>query len=270
MSMRGITIIIGLLLATVRAAETGQLQLARELFAEHDWQACRVEAERVLLDSSGSPEARLLAAAAQLRLRGAERETLRHLLEIAQNQSIQMPLRSLASFEAGRVLWSLGELVPAYESMAFAYLHSRDEDIFLRSGCSLFLLMKDDESLRARSDSLYSQIRSSRDLYDWTLQQECRPPKDKSAGFFALPGEMITGFYRAQVGPAIGMRCSCLPSCSEYFLQACRKHGLLGFPLQADRFFREPSIVQKQINPVLIGDEIRYRDPLCDHDFWLK
>ena len=78
-------------------------------------------------------------------------------------------------------------------------------------------------------------------------------------------------FYSAQIGPAIGSRCDLLPSCSEYFLQASRAHGLLGVPIMADRFVREPSVVSARANPATMPDgRIRYADPVSDHDYWMK
>ena len=89
-------------------------------------------------------------------------------------------------------------------------------------------------------------------------------------GTVALPARTFITFYRTQVSPAIGARCSLEPSCSEYFVQAVRKHSLLGFPIIADRFFREPSVLAARAKPVVMPDgHIRYADPVSDHDFWM-
>lgn len=76
--------------------------------------------------------------------------------------------------------------------------------------------------------------------------------------------------YRTQIGPAIGSRCLMHPSCSEYCLQAVRRHGWLGLAIYGDRAVREPDVVRKAETPVLIEGVRRYADPLCDHDHWIR
>lgn len=78
------------------------------------------------------------------------------------------------------------------------------------------------------------------------------------------------GFYRAQISPALGARCSLFPSCSEYCLQAVRRHGFLGLALYGDRAVREPDVVKNADTPIVINGRIFYADPLSDHDFWLR
>jgi len=80
-----------------------------------------------------------------------------------------------------------------------------------------------------------------------------------------MPGELIVSFYRSQIGPAIGNRCTLEPSCSTYFLQACRKYGWLGFPMIGDRLLREPGVVKAGEKPVLVNGTWRYSDPIEDH-----
>ena len=92
-------------------------------------------------------------------------------------------------------------------------------------------------------------------------------PTDGTAG--SLPGRGIVAVYRSLVRPAIGARCSLHPSCSEYLLQASRRHGLLAFPMMADRLVREPSVVHDHPVPAPPGGEVRVPDPLSDHDFWM-
>lgn len=43
----------------------------------------------------------------------------------------------------------------------------------------------------------------------------------------------------------------------------------MGFPIVADRFFREPGVVKDGKKPVQKGKTVRYADPLNDHDFWM-
>lgn len=87
----------------------------------------------------------------------------------------------------------------------------------------------------------------------------------------SIPSRLLVGFYRWQVGPAIGMRCELHPSCSAYLLEACRAHGLLGFALMADRLYREPAVSAAREQVITLPDgRIRTADPLGDHDFWMK
>jgi len=38
-----------------------------------------------------------------------------------------------------------------------------------------------------------------------------------------------------------------------------------------DRFFREPEVNNEKKDPVVMPNgQIRYRDPLKNHDFWMK
>lgn len=81
----------------------------------------------------------------------------------------------------------------------------------------------------------------------------------------------VVGFYRLFIGPAIGQRCVLEPSCSRYFLLASRKHGLLGIPMTADRFVREPKASAPD-RPWIRNEagEWRHPDPVEDHDFWFS
>ena len=84
-------------------------------------------------------------------------------------------------------------------------------------------------------------------------------------------GDKLIGIsVRHAIRPAIGSRCSLDPSCSEYFRQASRNHGLLSIPMIADRLVREPSVVLKREREIVVGGETRIADPLSDHDQWMK
>jgi len=86
----------------------------------------------------------------------------------------------------------------------------------------------------------------------------------------AYPAQAFISLYRTQISPAIGARCSLEPSCSEYFVQAVKKHGLLGVPLIADRFVREPDVLKAKAKTVVMTDgRVRFADPVSDHDFWM-
>ncbi len=93
---------------------------------------------------------------------------------------------------------------------------------------------------------------------------------DGGGGIGGWASRRVTGFYKTVIGPAIGARCALEPSCSQYFLEASRRHGLLGFPMTADRFVREP-VVSAPDRPYVRGADGSWKhpDPVDDHDFWL-
>lgn len=92
-------------------------------------------------------------------------------------------------------------------------------------------------------------------------------PRGGSGGAFS---RAIVWFYRTCVGPAIGSRCALYPSCSQYFLDACRKHGWLGIPLMTDRFVREPVESVKDEWVLDPRGHWKHPDPVEDHDFWME
>ena len=86
---------------------------------------------------------------------------------------------------------------------------------------------------------------------------------------FSYPARGFIWFYRTQISPAIGARCQIYPSCSEYFVQAARKHGVAALPMIADRFVREPEIFSQGRHPVELSDgRILWGDAVSDHDWW--
>lgn len=93
-------------------------------------------------------------------------------------------------------------------------------------------------------------------------------PRPHSAGSLLARGVVL--FYRRFVGPAIGARCALEPSCSRYFLEASRRHGLLGLPMVADRFVREP--VESASDRLVRRPDgsWRHSDPVSDHDWWFR
>lgn len=98
------------------------------------------------------------------------------------------------------------------------------------------------------------------------------PPKRKKR---FSPGDAfaraVVSFYRFAVSPGIGSRCALEPSCSQYFLIASRRHGLLGLPMIADRFVREP-VASAPDRPVILNKsgQPRHPDPVEDHDWWFS
>ena len=255
------------------AALAAPLELAADLFAEGQWAAARVESLRVQAEAS-APEAgraRLLAAVSALRLGQGRTEAKAELAALWRAESTELETRCMAAYEFGLVDWSDGGKSNALAALKFTYLQTRDTPLFWRSGCSLYFFLKTDEALRRQEAATWQSLQSCRDAWPLEVWRECRPRKPGGESLFALPGKWVVKFYRAQIGPAIGSRCDLLPSCSEYFMQASRAHGLLGVPIMADRFVREPSVVSARAQPVTMPDgRIHYADPVSDHDYWMK
>lgn len=249
------------------AARAQSLDLAAELMAEGDWVGARREALRVVIAHPDHERALLLAAVSGLRGRSNyagrthDRQRLVHLA----SEAVDPGVRSQAAYEAGRACWQAGDLAQAWTLYARAFQSAPDRDLFLRSGCALFLLRQAQEELGRDQPALLNQLATCRNLWRWELRDEVRPVPAETFRVSAKPAEWIVSFYRKQIGPAIGHRCSLHPSCSAYFLQASREHGLLGVPLIADRLVREPGVVSAGEQPILTNGVLRFADPLSDH-----
>ena len=255
------------------------LRLAEELFAEGDWGAARVECWRVV-EGAGREEAvraRVLAAICMLRLSddaagAVAGEARRVLAGVWRDEGVALEVRCLAAYEAGRAEWAAGERAAAVGGLKFAWESTGDIPLFWRAGASLYVLLRGDGELRRQEAWAWFALQSCRDAWPPVVWRDAgRPARGRGVSVFSLPGRAVVGFYRAMISPAIGARCDLEPSCSEYFKQASGAHGLLGIPMMADRFVREPSVVSARERPVVMPDgRIRYADPLGAHDFWLK
>ncbi len=161
------------------------------------------------------------------------------------------------------------------DGIARAFQESRDAETFRVAGCALYLLLEDDAEAREANAALYEQARLCADSWkrpDWREARALlRRSKPKGGGgiggFFA---SCVFHFYKFAVGPALGSRCALEPSCSRYFLDASRKHGLLGIPMIADRFVREPvaSASDKLVRDA--NGELKHPDPVSEHDWWFS
>lgn len=249
--------------ATARAQS---LDLAAELVSEGNWVGARREALRVLMAQPDHERALLLAAVADVRARGRPPPSpsvniLAHLALAAGETEV----RAQAGYELGRVHWAKADVKAAWAAYARVFQTATDRNLFLRSGCALFLLRQEQENLGSDQPALLHQLATCRNLWRWELRDEVRPDRPSKTRVTAKPAEWTVAFYRRQIGPAIGHRCSLQPSCSTYFLEASRQQGLLGVPLIADRLVREPGVVSAGERPVHIHGAIRFVDPLSDH-----
>jgi len=250
------------------------LDLAGELYAEGQWEAAWTESRRALAEAGGpeaAARARLLSAQAARRAGQASGPALNELRAVWGDEEVPLEIRCAAACELGQAEGENRDAAAAYDALLFAYQNARGAPLFWRSGCSLYFLMKTDRRLRRDGAAVWRSLQSCRDAWPLEIWRECRPRRKAGPSWASAPGRWIVGFYRSQIGPAIGARCDLEPSCSEYFLRASRAHGLLGIPIMADRFIREPSVVSAKEKPVVMPDgRIRFADPLSDHDFWME
>ena len=76
-------------------------------------------------------------------------------------------------------------------------------------------------------------------------------------------------FYRKYISKVAGNRCSMYPSCSQYSIDAFKKHGsVMGCIMSCDRLLRCGRDEIRLSPPVWINGERRCYDPISNNDFW--
>lgn len=262
----------GVLLFSVAFSQSSGvgIELARELLVERDWSAASHEAQLVLTDSPPNEEAVFVLAVSRINAGEPTSNHITALRGLADN-AMDPELRCRAAYECARTEWRAGRLPAAFALFQQTFLETKEPDLCLHAACSLFLMMEEDASLVPEKGSLRMQINTTRWIWYGRLFTDCRvsPPVRPKGGILGAPARLITWIYRRGMAPALGQRCSLTPSCSQYFLDASEQHGLLGFPMVADRFFREPGAVKDGKKPIQTGRTMRYADTLSDHDFWM-
>ncbi|MFH1478087.1 MAG: membrane protein insertion efficiency factor YidD [Verrucomicrobiota bacterium] len=255
-------------LLNAQAQAPVSLVLAADLFAESNWPACRLECRRQLQvspDSSGS--AGLLKALVEQQM-GLDRRAALQVL--AQDPAVPPAVALTARYEWARAMWRAGDWRGAFDAFRQVFEQTQVTALSVRAGCSLALLLHQHPELAKEYPAVKPQVRTLRALYTREIIDECRlTPDHTSDSWWGLPGQWVIAFYRSQIRPVLGERCSLRPNCSEYSRQAFQKHGVLGLALTADRFFREPSVVAAAEHPVNVNGKWYYADPLSDHDWWL-
>ncbi len=256
---------IGTLCFASTLAVANDAALGVELFGEGRWPECRRECLRTLAADPSCEPAILLQAVTALRLGLATNEavvTLEHLIADSGNPDI----RAMAAFETGGVARRQGALGKAWDLWRKSCTETRDSNVFLRSACALDRLRRGHPDLGRDDPEILRLLETARPLWTPQIEAEAAGGPMGAAPLAARPAEWIVAFYRRQIAPAIGARCSLAPTCSEYFLQASRAHGLMGFAMSADRFFREPSVVAAARATTNIAGQVRVLDPVADHE----
>ena len=162
------------------------------------------------------------------------------------------------------------------EGVAEAFRTARDPRVFRVAGAALDILFRSDEDFRNTHSVLATQVDMCRgswtekDLADAKACVDAIAPTKQRRGPGAWLAAGVVGFYRFFVGPAIGDRCVLEPSCSRYYLEASRKHGILGVPMVADRFVREPVESNSPRHIRMPNGSWRHPDPVSDHDWWFS
>ena len=76
-------------------------------------------------------------------------------------------------------------------------------------------------------------------------------------------------FYQEYISSVDGNRCPMHPTCSQYCIEAFKKHGtLLGWIMCSDRLIRCGRDEKKMSDPVWIDGVKRSYDPVSNNDFW--
>ena len=219
---------------------------------------------------------RRAAFVAELLDEGAAQEAL---TEVAR---LRAELPDAAEDALAPILPALALEQGTFEGFSTAFLSTRDPHVFRVAGCALHHLFKDDPALAASHSELHGQVELCEGSWSSADQAEAKrridgaqaAPSGAPASRGGIGGWLARGvvwFYRTFVGTAIGDRCVLQPSCSRYFLQASRKHGLLGIPMTTDRFVREPDASAPDRPWVKTpSGEWRHPDPVEDHDFWFS
>ncbi|NWF57549.1 MAG: membrane protein insertion efficiency factor YidD [Syntrophaceae bacterium] len=91
-------------------------------------------------------------------------------------------------------------------------------------------------------------------------------PRELSPGQRAIQGVMR--FFQRSISPVDGDRCPCHPTCSQYGVEAVRKHGVLaGLVMTFGRLIHESDEI-RQAPLIQVYGSYRYYDPVENNDFW--
>jgi len=242
--------------------------LAVDLFEEGNWASCRTECSRLLLARPEDPQAALLGAVAELR--SGMNSSTGTLARLCESTNTPTEVAAMAGYELGRELLRKGDSMAGFEHLKRAFEITRSTALYLRAGCTLAPIVNKHPELEEQNPGLASQLRTSSRLWTMKLRAECAISASSSPdSLTGRPFQWLIAFYRREIGPALGRRCSLTPSCSEYGRQALRRHGVLGLALIGDRTVREPQVVAEKASPVFRDGRWRYSDPVETHDWWM-
>jgi len=249
----------------VNAENNNTLDLAISLFEDNQYYSCRIECIRILSDDHFNKHAQFLLALSERRIGVDSTDTLSILCKEQDNPP---QIKDMACYELSRSYIDKKDYNLAFNVLKQLFLNTNIPSLFIRSSCSLSHLFEQDNQLISDNKGLSYQVESCHSLWSKEIVKETtlKSPK-KNFSWTGLPAQWVILFYQTQIAPAIGQRCSLNPSCSRYAQQALSKHGILGIGFIADRMIREPDVVAQKSVPIVVEGNIKYCDPLKDHDF---
>jgi len=81
-------------------------------------------------------------------------------------------------------------------------------------------------------------------------------------------GQGLIKFFQIYISPVDGDRCPSYPTCSQYAIEAIRKHGaLVGMVMGFGRLIHESDEIQRAPK-IWINNSYRCYDPVENNDFW--
>lgn len=97
---------------------------------------------------------------------------------------------------------------------------------------------------------------------------EVRASENSNPQISFNPLKTGTQFFQTFISPVDGPRCSMVPTCSGYAIEAAEEHGFfLGVLLTVDRLLHEVE-VDFHTKPKHVSGRIRWEDPVSDNTFW--
>jgi len=196
-------------------------------------------------------------------------ESISGLEQVAEEFQNNRAVASAAHFHLGLDAWSRRDTANAWKYLSRSFQHHENDEQYKLAGCMLFMIQWDHPEVIPESDSsLVTQLRTMRPL--WTRERidaalKYKESREEQNAVSGKPGQWVVSFYQSQVGPAIGNRCSLHPSCSRYFRQASKEHGIKGIALIGDRLVREPGVVGRAEKTVFVDGQEKIADPVSDH-----
>ena len=238
--------------------------LPQELLDEGRFSEARMESLRSLSANPEDYSSLLVSLKAGIRL-GLDK--IDGLKDLAANEKASQELRCEAHFELASIFSSRNEPGQALDHYVACFNKTSSSELFASATRKANGLLNDNPELEASHMELVSIIRTS--AASWPRRQ-ASGRKSASPPILSLPALWAITFYKTQINPAIGTRCSLVPSCSQYAVKALRAHGFIGLAITGDRMVREPDVVAAKEKPLIINGQIKYADQLEDHTSWIK
>jgi len=113
--------------------------------------------------------------------------------------------------------------------------------------------------------ALYGSVLAGQDVKIDDHQQVSDEAEDNLENVSLYPVK----FYQDHISSVDGNRCPMHPTCSQYCIEAFKKHGtFLGWIMCSDRLMRCGRDENKLSDPVWIDGKKRTYDPVSNNDFW--